>query len=133
MLARMSLTSHEEIGRVGRGSSQRCHEDATRKTVPWNLSYTGPTGDLIALIIRNPSSRIDMQTYAGSTLHNHVICYPDLDLLTSGLMNAEVVLPHYSCNKFGVDSSISFSFRVRIHIQIPRCHIDCPIPTHRRG
>jgi len=38
----MSVTSHKEIGRVGRvgrQSSWGCHEDATRKTVPWNLSY----------------------------------------------------------------------------------------------
>jgi len=35
ILARMLLTCHEEIGRVG-----RVGEDATRKLLPWNLSYT---------------------------------------------------------------------------------------------
>jgi len=32
----MSLTCYEEIGRVGRG----CYDDATRKLLPWNLSFT---------------------------------------------------------------------------------------------
>jgi len=45
----MSLTSHEEIGRVGRvgrRSSRGCHEDAARKTVPWKFKLyrvTTPT------------------------------------------------------------------------------------------
>ena len=46
IFARMSLTSHEEIGvsdvhaeRGSAGSSRGCHEDATRKMVSWNLSH----------------------------------------------------------------------------------------------
>jgi len=33
----MSLTCHEEIGRVGR-VGQGCYEDATRKLLTWNIS-----------------------------------------------------------------------------------------------
>jgi len=41
----MSLISHEEIGHARRGSSRGCHEDATRKMVPWNLSLNDDDDD----------------------------------------------------------------------------------------
>ena len=63
----MSLTCHEEMGRVGQG----CYEDVTRKLHPWNLglnqllTYTDKLSGKQAIVELN-SSAVHIRTLLGN-------------------------------------------------------------------